>query len=322
MDEDPPPRRPATYCQTDDPQDERRHRDDHEGEQQEVGAGRIAEHEGLRALAEGVQHRLRDRQGRRGVEQRRQPAELCSPRDRGRVVRLPVHRRQGNATGDADSDHGPRSAPGFAPSPGGAATSSPSARARGGRMPITHPTTRERRVKTNGVELHVVEAGPEDGPPVVLCHGFPELAYSWRHQIPALADAGYRVVAPDQRGYGRPTGPSRSRPTTSTTSPTTCSGCSTTSAPTGPPRRPRLGLDGGRPDGAAPPRADDRGGGDERPAPPPRTHVARLPDARGVRRELLLHPLLPGAWCGRCGPRRRPRRHHDSDARRPGHPQR
>src|SRR5688572_19563160 len=69
-------------------------------------------------------------------------------------------------------------------------------------MPTIHPSTRERRVATNGIELHLVEAGPEDGPPVVLCHGFPELAYSWRHQIPALADAGYRVLAPDQRGYG------------------------------------------------------------------------------------------------------------------------
>ena len=69
-------------------------------------------------------------------------------------------------------------------------------------MPTTHPSTRERRVATNGIELQLVEAGPDDGLPVVLCHGFPELAYSWRHQIPALADAGYRVLAPDQRGYG------------------------------------------------------------------------------------------------------------------------
>ena len=69
-------------------------------------------------------------------------------------------------------------------------------------MPTTHSSTRERRVPTNGIELHLVEAGPEDGPPVVLCHGFPELSYSWRHQIPALADAGYHVLAPDQRGYG------------------------------------------------------------------------------------------------------------------------
>lgn len=62
-----------------------------------------------------------------------------------------------------------------------------------------------RTVHTNGVDLHLVEAG--DGFPVVLCHGFPELAYSWRHQIPALAEAGYHVLAPDQRGYGRSTLP-------------------------------------------------------------------------------------------------------------------
>jgi pimeloyl-ACP methyl ester carboxylesterase len=57
-------------------------------------------------------------------------------------------------------------------------------------------------IKTNGIDMAVYEAGPKDGLPVVLCHGFPELAYSWRHQLPALADAGYRVLAPDQRGYG------------------------------------------------------------------------------------------------------------------------
>ncbi len=65
----------------------------------------------------------------------------------------------------------------------------------------------ERTVAVNGVQLHVVEDGPQDGPPVVLAHGFPELAYSWRHQIPALAAAGYRVLAPDQRGYGRSSRP-------------------------------------------------------------------------------------------------------------------
>lgn len=59
-----------------------------------------------------------------------------------------------------------------------------------------------RRVATNGITLNVAEAGPEDGPLVVLLHGFPEDWYGWRHQIGPLADAGYRVVAPDQRGYG------------------------------------------------------------------------------------------------------------------------
>lgn len=60
----------------------------------------------------------------------------------------------------------------------------------------------ERFYDVNGVRLRVLEAGPADGPLVVMTHGFPELAYSWRHQIPALAAAGYHVLAPDQRGYG------------------------------------------------------------------------------------------------------------------------
>ena len=52
------------------------------------------------------------------------------------------------------------------------------------------------------MQLRVIEAGDRGAPVVVLAHGFPELAYSWRHQIPVLADAGYHVLAPDQRGYG------------------------------------------------------------------------------------------------------------------------
>jgi pimeloyl-ACP methyl ester carboxylesterase len=65
----------------------------------------------------------------------------------------------------------------------------------------------ERTVSVDGVDLHLYEDGPEDGPVVLLSHGFPELAYSWRHQLPALAAAGYRVIAPDQRGYGRSSRP-------------------------------------------------------------------------------------------------------------------
>jgi epoxide hydrolase 4 len=53
----------------------------------------------------------------------------------------------------------------------------------------------------NGVNLHVVQAGPADGPLVILLHGFPEFWYGWRNQIPALANAGYCVWVPDQRGY-------------------------------------------------------------------------------------------------------------------------
>lgn len=57
-----------------------------------------------------------------------------------------------------------------------------------------------RTVDTNGIRLAVAEAGR--GFPVVLCHGFPELAFSWRHQLPVLAEAGFHALAPDQRGYG------------------------------------------------------------------------------------------------------------------------
>ncbi|HZD10319.1 MAG TPA: alpha/beta hydrolase, partial [Candidatus Binatia bacterium] len=56
-------------------------------------------------------------------------------------------------------------------------------------------------VDVGGVTLHVVEAGPAAGPLVILLHGFPEYWYGWRNQIPALAQAGYRVCTPDQRGY-------------------------------------------------------------------------------------------------------------------------
>ena len=55
-------------------------------------------------------------------------------------------------------------------------------------------------VRTNGIHLHVAKAG--EGEPVILCHGFPESWYSWRHQLQPLADAGFRALAPDQRGYG------------------------------------------------------------------------------------------------------------------------
>ena len=58
-------------------------------------------------------------------------------------------------------------------------------------------------VQTNGIRMGYYEAGPKtDTPPVILCHGWPEIAFSWRHQIKALGEAGIRVIAPDQRGYG------------------------------------------------------------------------------------------------------------------------
>jgi pimeloyl-ACP methyl ester carboxylesterase len=63
------------------------------------------------------------------------------------------------------------------------------------------PEVTHRIIETNGIRLHVAEQG--DGPLVILCHGFPECWYSWRHQLPALANAGFRAVAPDLRGYGQ-----------------------------------------------------------------------------------------------------------------------
>ena len=63
-------------------------------------------------------------------------------------------------------------------------------------MELEHST-----IETNGIKLHVVQAGPQSGVPVVLLHGFPEFWYGWRKQIPALVEAGCRVIVPDQRGY-------------------------------------------------------------------------------------------------------------------------
>src|SRR5262249_49144107 len=75
--------------------------------------------------------------------------------------------------------------------------STPSASLPGETMaPVNH-----RVINTNGINMHIAEQG--QGPLIILCHGFPELWCSWCHQLPALAAAGYHVVAPDQRGYGQ-----------------------------------------------------------------------------------------------------------------------
>lgn len=67
-----------------------------------------------------------------------------------------------------------------------------------------HPTL----ISVNGVELEVFEAGKQNaGKPIVLCHGFPEHAFSWRHQVSALVSAGYHVIIPNQRGYGNSSSP-------------------------------------------------------------------------------------------------------------------
>src|SRR6266705_164941 len=80
----------------------------------------------------------------------------------------------------------------FAAGPGSEPTS---------RLDSAMPEVTHRMIEPNGIRLHVAEQG--EGPLVILCHGFPECWYSWRHQLPALAKAGFRAVAPDLRGYGR-----------------------------------------------------------------------------------------------------------------------
>jgi pimeloyl-ACP methyl ester carboxylesterase len=76
--------------------------------------------------------------------------------------------------------------------------------------PLSLPVgIRSRQIEgVNGLSMHVLEAGEAEvgRPCILLLHGFPELAYSWRKIMPALAEAGYHVVAPDQRGYGRTSG--------------------------------------------------------------------------------------------------------------------
>jgi pimeloyl-ACP methyl ester carboxylesterase len=62
-----------------------------------------------------------------------------------------------------------------------------------------------RTISANGIEIYLLEQG--EGPLVLLCHGWPELSYSWRHQIPAIAAAGFRVAAPDMRGFGKTSAP-------------------------------------------------------------------------------------------------------------------
>ena len=69
-------------------------------------------------------------------------------------------------------------------------------------MPRIRFAERSREIQTNGITMRVHEDGPEDGVPIVFCHGFPELAFSWRHQVKGLGARGYRTIAPDLRGYG------------------------------------------------------------------------------------------------------------------------
>lgn len=89
------------------------------------------------------------------------------------------------------------------PADGGAAATDPLNPADHAFPPVTG--TAHRVLDVNGLRMHVAEAG--EGIPVILCHGFPHLWYSWRHQIPVIAAAGWRAVAPDMRGYGHTQAP-------------------------------------------------------------------------------------------------------------------
>ena len=82
---------------------------------------------------------------------------------------------------------------------------------------------KHRTIETNGIRMHVAEQG--EGPLVVLCHGFPESWYSWRHQLAALAEAGFRAVAPDMRGYGQTDAPTEIESYTQLHLSATWSGC-------------------------------------------------------------------------------------------------
>lgn len=70
---------------------------------------------------------------------------------------------------------------------------------------------KHRNLKINGINMHIAEKGEETAPIILFIHGFPELWYTWRHQIMGLSSLGYRAIAPDMRGYGETDAPTDSR---------------------------------------------------------------------------------------------------------------
>ncbi|MBT5950980.1 MAG: alpha/beta fold hydrolase, partial [Betaproteobacteria bacterium] len=77
-----------------------------------------------------------------------------------------------------------------------------------GEVPLPEGIVSRTISNNNGLDMHILVSRPDEQkrPLIILAHGFPELAYSWRHILPAIASLGYVVVAPDQRGYGQTTG--------------------------------------------------------------------------------------------------------------------
>ena len=149
----------------------------------------------------GRRDRRRVRQGRnagRSRENHRTGAEI-----RAEEAPLPLHQLRHGA--DEPRDRG-REAEGARRGRGAGAKALPLTLPGLSPLPLP-PGIRSRQVPgVNGLEMHLLEAGDENRPALLLLHGFPELAYSWRKVMLPLAQAGYRVLAPDQRGYGRTTG--------------------------------------------------------------------------------------------------------------------
>ena len=147
-----------------------------------------------------------------------------------------------------------------------------------------------------GVALHAVRGGDPAGPPVVLLHGFPEFWYGWRHQIGPLADAGLRVLAPDQRGYNTSDKPPRSATYNLDCWPTTSTALiDALGADACRRRRPRLGRDrrlvaGGDTAGAGSSRLADP----ERPAPG--RHAAGAADRPAATAAELVRVVIQVPW--------------------------
>src|SRR5262249_39564417 len=158
---------------------------------------------------------------------------------------------------------------------------------------------RHRVAETNGIRMRVAEAG--SGPLVVLLHGFPEGWYSWRHQLSALAQAGFHAVAPDQRGYGETDRPPEVTQYTILHLVGDVVGLlDALEAERAVAVGPAWGAPGGRVHGVVASGWRGRGRRAECPLPPARLgRAARPAPRRGGRR--LLPDLLPGAWGGRCG---------------------
>ena len=177
------------------------------------------------------------------------------------------------------------------------------------------PAIPSARSRPTAATLHVVEAG--EGPLVVLAHGFPELGYSWRHQIPALAEAGYQVLAPDQRGYGRSSRPEAIEDYDIVHLTGDLLGLLDDA---GAEQAVFVGHDWGAmvvwPLALLAPERVAGVVGMSVPFMPRAPMPPITDDAPGLRRRLLLHALLPGAGGGRRRPRQGPGDHDAPHARR------